>query len=117
MLCYRQDGQRSNRLKGAKKMKDYPKVEQLTNDENRGITNQIVLKTDDAIYFQSYDSIVAKYSKDNILTLGCNWDYSRTTMKHLNRFIREYTRKNIQGASEIRKAIDNGQILYDPDMK
>lgn len=98
-------------------MRSYSDAQQLTNDDGRGIPNHIVLTADDAIYFQSYDSIVAKYSKDGVLTLGCDWNYSRTTIKHLSRFIREYTNKNIQGIKEIEQAIENGRILYDSDMQ
>ena len=83
----------------------------MTNDEYRGIMNHFIMEDDKKRVFQSYQSIVAIW-KDRKLTLGHDWDYSKTTMKHLNRFIREETSLNIQGAKEIRKAIENGIIKY-----
>tara|TARA_R100000479_G_scaffold22289_1_gene8479 strand:+ start:1078 stop:1341 length:264 start_codon:yes stop_codon:yes gene_type:complete len=42
----------------------------------------------DTVYLQSYKSIVAKYNKETkIVYLGYDWDYSRTTMKYVKKFI------------------------------
>tara|TARA_R110002012_G_scaffold284758_1_gene475663 strand:+ start:692 stop:1012 length:321 start_codon:yes stop_codon:yes gene_type:complete len=50
--------------------------------------NQILIETEEAIYLQSYKSIVAKYDKETkIVFLGYDWDYSRTTMKYVKKFI------------------------------
>lgn len=74
--------------------------------------------------FQSYESLIAEYNKESgILTLGKHWDYSVTTMKYLNQFLREYCylvyRKlpdGKSGADSIRKAINSGLIVYDENM-
>jgi len=53
--------------------------------------NQFVLKHNNMIYFQSYDSLIAAYNKNNNdIILGCDWDYSNTTRKHLYIFLNEY---------------------------
>ena len=50
--------------------------------------NQTLIETEEAIYLQSYKSIVAKYDKETkIIYLGYDWDYSRTTMKYVKMFI------------------------------
>ena len=50
--------------------------------------NQTLIQTEEAIYLQSYKSIVAKYDKETkIIYLGYDWDYSRTTMKYVKMFI------------------------------
>ena len=50
--------------------------------------NQTLIETEEAIYLQSYRSIVAKYDKETkIVYLGYDWDYSRTTMKYVKKFI------------------------------
>jgi hypothetical protein len=65
-------------------MKQY-KVSQLENK------NQFVIEGENERYFQSYESVVARYDKrTHKLTLGCDWDYSNTTRKHLYIFMREY---------------------------
>ena len=53
--------------------------------------NQFVLKHKNMIYFQSYDSLIASYDTNTQkLILGCDWDYSNTTRKHLYIFLNEY---------------------------
>lgn len=67
----------------------YYKVEQLEN-KNQFI---IRIKTEKSnhIIFQSYNSMIADYDINNKkLTLFKNWDYSKTTLKHLYIFIRYY---------------------------
>ena len=50
--------------------------------------NQTLIETEEAIYLQSYKSIVAKYDKETKnIYLGYDWDYSRTTMKYVKMFI------------------------------
>jgi hypothetical protein len=52
--------------------------------------NQTVIDMGDTVYLQSYKSIVAKYNKETkIVYLGYDWDYSRTTMKYVKKFISE----------------------------
>ena len=55
--------------------------------------NQFVIETGNTLYFQSYDSIVAKVestSKGKKLTVGRDWDYSNTTRKHFYAWLYEY---------------------------
>lgn len=52
------------------------KVEQLINNKGNGAVNQFVITTNNAYYFQSYDSMIAKYDrKSGIITLGRDWDF------------------------------------------
>lgn len=60
------------------------KVEQFYNK------NQFIINGKDDIYFQSYQSTIARIDSNGILTLGIDWDYSRTTMKHLYLFLSDY---------------------------
>lgn len=53
--------------------------------------NQFIIFGGDAIVtFQSYNSIIAKIDKNGALWLGNDWDYSKTTLKHLYLFIDNY---------------------------
>lgn len=53
--------------------------------------NQFIITTPKATYFQSYDSMVARYDHtNNTLYVNKNWDYSNTTRKHLYIFVCEY---------------------------
>lgn len=65
-----------------KNVKNIMKVQQLEN------LNQFLMENDKMAIFQSYDSIIAVYDKENdVLTLGIDWDYSKTTTKHLYIFM------------------------------
>ena len=63
----------------------------VTKTENfNGVKNQFIITTKDGIYFQSYNSIIAFKSKDGKTYLdNYYWDYSKTTGKYRNMFLRE----------------------------
>ena len=101
-------------------------VEPLTSPRTgEPVKNQYVITTGNERAFQSYDSLIAVYDwSNNALTVGSDWDYSVTTLKYLNQFLKDYcysiyrempTGKS--GADSIRKAIASGLILYDPSMR
>jgi hypothetical protein len=86
--------------------------------------NQILIETDEAIYLQSYSTVVARYNKDSkSINLGYDWDYSRTTMKYVKRFIKEcathqYTNEmesnpdsNNFTVADLRRALETGLVL------
>lgn len=60
------------------------KVEQFYNK------NQFLIRGAGGITFQSYDSTIANINNDGKLSLGVDWDYSRTTLKHLYLFLADY---------------------------
>lgn len=87
--------------------------------------NQFVIEEEKRIIFQSYESIIAIYeSRSQLLILGRDWDYSRTTAKHLYLFINDYIcNKEIEEVNNrtnkreyIQKLIDNGVIKYDKNL-
>ena len=53
--------------------------------------NQFIISGGDAVVtFQSYNSVIAKIDKKGTLILGNDWNYSKTTLKHLYLFINDY---------------------------
>lgn len=81
------------------------------------VKNQFINESDDVVIFQSYDSLIASYDKTNkILVLDSYyWDYSRTTIKYLYRFINEYCynifHSNINSKKQVKHLINNGYII------
>ena len=86
--------------------------------------NQTLIDMGDTVYLQSYKSIVAKYNKETKkVYLGYDWDYSKTTMKYVKRFIREcathqYTNKmehnsdtNNFTVADLRRTLETGLVL------
>lgn len=88
--------------------------------ENLLHNNQFIITSDNFNVFQSYDSIIAVHSKnDDVLVLGCRWDYSATTLRHLYIFLDKYTNISIYGSNKkkaIKKLINDGSILYDSNL-
>ena len=75
--------------------------------------NQTLIDTGDATWLQSYESIVARYDKEKkIIHLGYDWDYSKTTMKYVKKFINECSGSTHSWPiSELRRALQTGAIL------
>lgn len=100
------------------------KVKNMVSHRGNSVANQFVIKADNMIYFQSYESICAKLNTlDRQLTFGSDWDYSRTTLKYLYIWMEEYAYRiwsKVDNKPNIRKAlqelIDNGIILYDESL-
>ena len=102
------------------------KVRNLINGNGRAVANQFIIEDGNNIYFQSYNSLVAK-NEDGIFTLGCDFDYSRTTSKHLHTFMEDYAPGILYRIQQeipsyksfsdmLRKAIKKGIIQYDGEM-
>ena len=69
----------------------------------RTVANQFIIYGDDATYFQSYNTTIARKEIDNITLQTGYWDnYSATTNKYLNQFL------GTSGVAEIREKVKNG---------
>ena len=85
------------------------------------VKNQYIIEFLGGSAFQSYNSLIAVYDRENQkLTLGCDWDYSRTTQKYLYQYLRNYCYSIVKQlpsgksfADSIRKAFASGLIVYD----
>jgi len=71
------------------------RVENFTNSRGNKVKNQFCIQDNDVIYFQSYNSIIAKKDlrhdrKGKYITLDQKyWDYSTTTGRFRNLFLGE----------------------------
>ena len=55
--------------------------------------NHLVIENEEGRLFQSYDSVIVKIDIKGKVTLGRDWNYSRTTAKYRNMFLGETTRE------------------------
>ena len=100
------------------------KAMNMTSNNGNVVPNQIIIedKKRHEYIFQSYGTTIAKIKKAISYSNGYNeivindiildkdyWDYSRTTLKYLNKFISQYTHHNTN-TKEIRKLINNNII-------
>lgn len=71
------------------------KVANMTSDNGNKIANQFILhEFNGDISLQSYDSLVCQIRKgglgfDRVVCFGRDWDYSRTTVKYVNKFLKD----------------------------
>ena len=86
------------------------RVEQMINNNGNPAANQFIIYAEGKKVFQSYDSIIAIVDYVNkIITLGKDWDYSRTTDKHRNIFFNDYVNMpDLATTKGIRNALKNG---------
>lgn len=82
---------------------------------DNAVANQFVIRTKKGDFFQSYRSIVAKVDNNGNVWLSAYWDYSRTTMKYLYQFLRDYGYYNLS-ASKVREHIADGTFKYKADL-
>lgn len=78
----------------------------------RAVANQFIVKTENATYFQSYNSLIAKVDKTSgSVTLSSRWDYSNTTRKYLYQFLNSYGYEGLNKA-KVEKYIKEGEFKY-----
>jgi hypothetical protein len=86
------------------------RVTQLINSNNKPVANHFVIREGNTEYLKSYKSIVAKL-EGNTVTLGRDWDYSSTTLRHL-----KYYLGINDSVKMIRKDLEEGLYKYDSNL-
>lgn len=77
------------------------------------VKNQIMTIDDNGTAFlKSYDSMVCRIDKQGNITLGRDWDYSKTTSKYVGWFIEEITGQKMNKKT-LEKLIEQNNILID----
>ena len=80
------------------------KVRNMKSSNGNSVANQFEIETDDATYFQSYNSVIAKRMIGVVYLDEYYWDYSVTTGRYRNMFLGE-TKKETQAK------IDSGEYV------
>lgn len=99
----------------------------VSNLQTRGgnpAANQYVISDGRYYVYQSYTSTIAVYNRfTNNLTLGDRYDFSRTTLRYLRKFLETFaaeflaelpTGKSFRAT--LSDAIDSGEIQFDVNM-
>lgn len=75
----------------------------------RPVANQYIIIIDGEVYFQSYETIVAKLDKLGKIWVKENaWEYSKTTSKYLGEWFYNYTAYNDMTKKQGEKLIRDG---------
>jgi hypothetical protein len=69
------------------------KITNLTSNKGNTIANQFEIRTETAVYFQSYKSIIVKIENGITYLDSRFWNYSKTTSKYRNQFLDESTKE------------------------
>lgn len=80
----------------------------------REVPNQFIIGLGaECVMFQSYNVVVAKKEKNQIILDENYWDYSRTTLKYLKIFLNDWCLLNINSKKDIEKLIKENKIKLD----
>lgn len=82
-------------------MKKNVHVEIMVSSKGNPVPHQFIIHTKDDVYFQSYNSIIARKRKGKVTLDKVYWDYSATTGRYRNIFLGE-------GIADTRKKIESG---------
>jgi len=84
------------------------KVSNMVSNKNNPVANQFIISTPDAMYFQSYDTVIVKTTwvegKRQVYLDKYAWDYSKTTSKYRNQFLGATTK-------EVKARIKSGEYI------
>ena len=79
------------------------KVKNMTSNRGNKIANQFEIIGEVGVYFQSYDTLIAKICLNGQVYLDRDsWDYSVTTSKYRNKFLNTTSKETL-------KRIDTGE--------
>lgn len=102
----------------------------MTSYNGNKVANQFIIKESNGdISLQSYKSLVCQIRGgglgfDRVVCFGRDWDFSRTTMKYVSKFLADNGFDYLVGSRNIREGIERGRaranesvaVLYDPTM-
>lgn len=70
------------------------KVENMYSAQGNKVANQFLIYGEPGtVYFQSYDTVIAKRENGNVTLDTQKWNYSTTTSKYRNLFLGETTKE------------------------
>jgi hypothetical protein len=81
------------------------KVSNLLSSSGNKVANQFIIETDNKIFFQSYNSMIAEVSNGKIYLDPVYYKYSKTTSKYLNRFLN-------MNSKEVQSGLQSGLITF-----
>ena len=82
-------------------------VTNLINERGNATANQFVIFDDNCITFQSYRTKIAVIANGEVSINYNMYDYSRTTSKYLNQFLRQ-NGWDVKGKKDVERLIKNG---------
>ena len=81
------------------------KINNIISEKGNSIANQFEIRDykNGATYFQSYKTIIAKIKGGKVSVDRQSWDYSRTTLKYFDIFLKDFNFSEIAGMNHDQK--------------
>ena len=86
------------------------KIKNLVNDLNNHAVNQFIVEYKNKVWFQSYDTIIAVKKTDGSVIISEDWNYSKTTRKHLYIWLRDYAHFYVSSYEDVVDLINRHEI-------
>lgn len=89
-------------------------IRNLINANGNSVKNQFVIEDGNTVFFQSYDSMICRVDHsggmgfDKVVTFGKDWNFSKTTSKHLFTFLNQQGLEILANKKAIEEAIERG---------
>lgn len=85
------------------------KVRNLEGIRGTVVRNQFIINEGHKTWFQSYNSVIVEIDREyQKITIGCDWDYSRTTTKYLKIFLMNEVGFTDEEVEQIKKELRKG---------
>lgn len=72
--------------------------------------NQTIVYTNSGVEFHSYESFICEIKYGELVKIGYNWNYSRTTIKYLKQFLDKYLPNLYKTKASFEKLIEEKYI-------
>ena len=95
------------------------KIENIISNNGNVIPNQFIIYEDNGdITFQSYYSTICQIRNgalgyDKVVVFGSDWDYSSTTSKYRNKFLRDNGLSILTTKKDVLEALERGHARKD----
>lgn len=94
-------------------------VSQFIGAKGNGVKNHFIITDGNRTTFQSYKSIVCEVVEDpsmgyeRLVRFGKDWNYSNTTTRHRNEFMRQMGLDILASTEAVREALERGHARLD----
>ena len=95
------------------------KIRNLINANGNAVKNQFVVEDGNTVSFHSYDSMICWIDHsgglgfDKVVVFGKDWNFSKTTRKHLYTFLNQHGLGILASKKAIEEAISRGYARLD----
>lgn len=94
-------------------------VSQFIGSKGNGVKNHFIITDGNRTAFQSYKSVVCEIVEnpgmryDKLVRFGKDWNYSNTTTRHRNEFLKQMGLDILASTESVKEALKRGYVRLD----